>query len=155
MPAESVARYRMEVFRGPRGGLRLATSDPRLMADEYEALSRVAPRSWHIEMRDMHEGREGSLIGYEELRRRQNRRRYGNYLSPVDRRAESGDRKLAKSIALWAYKPGIRRAPAARGGHDWRRVREHAYEYTRDEGVFGRELDHVLDRIDQAIRRLA
>ena len=68
MPARA-ARYRMDVFRGPRSKLRLVTSDPRIMADEYEALSRVAPRSWRIEMRDMHQGREGSLIAFTELRR--------------------------------------------------------------------------------------
>jgi len=155
MPASSVARYRMDVFRGRRSYLRLATNDPRRMADEYEAICRVAQRRWRVEMRDMLEGREGALIGYEELRRRQRARRYGNYVAAADRQAEAADRLLAKAVAQYALESGpapilprLARVP------DWQRVRQHAYEYIRDAGAFGTQLDHALDRVEVAIRKL-
>ncbi len=154
MAATSVARYRLDVFRGRHSGLRLATSDPRIMADEYEALRHVASRAWRIEVRDMHEGREGSIVSYEELRRRQRRPRHGNYLAATDQRAEASDRRLAKLIARWACRPS-QRLPNTRGLHDWTRVRQHAYEFTRNEDVYGIDLDRALDRIDAAIRQLA
>ena len=140
----------MDVFRGPRSKLRLVTSDPRIMADEYEALRRVAPRSWRIEMRDMHQGREGSLITFTELRRRQQRPRHGTYLPGPERRAETADRKFAARIARWA-RGSTGSLPDVEGHHDSQRVRMHAYEATRDAGIFGPELDRALDRINRAV----
>jgi hypothetical protein len=153
MPRSKVARYRMDVFRGGRSTLRLVSDDPRTLADEYEALSRVAPPRWRIEIRDMLRGTAGHIVTYEELRRRPGRARHGDYVSVAAQRAESRDRTLALAIAHWAESPDAPQ-PMTRAAHDWRRVRQHAYEYVRDHGVFGPALDRALDRVALAIRRL-
>jgi hypothetical protein len=149
-------RYRLRVLTGPRDSCRhltLHTNSAAVLLREAETLHKLAPASWRIELRDMREGREGSLLSTEELRRRARRPRYGDFRLQADRLAERRDRHLAASIARWAQRarPDL---PGDGKEHDWQRVRDHVMQNLRNAEFAGPALDQAIDRVDALIARL-